>query len=87
MPRKAKIKLVLGRDYIVDTDGRTCLTADFLRARGECCDNGCRYCPYEKACLSATADAAPGDDTAGYGVGVPPARAKPRPTARSAQRG
>jgi hypothetical protein len=33
-------------DYeIFDADGA--LTADFLLARGYCCANGCRNCPYE----------------------------------------
>lgn len=65
MSRKSKPKLVLGRDYIVDRDGRTCLTAEFLRGRGECCDNSCRYCPFERACTAGTADAAIGGDAAG----------------------
>jgi hypothetical protein len=32
-------------DDIFDEDGA--LTAEFLLARGYCCGNGCRNCPYE----------------------------------------
>ncbi|HEX6506290.1 MAG TPA: DUF5522 domain-containing protein [Chloroflexota bacterium] len=32
-------------DDIFDEDGA--LTAQFLLARGYCCGNGCRNCPYE----------------------------------------
>jgi hypothetical protein len=50
MPRKQKPKLVPGQDYIVDSDGRVCLTAHYLLSQGECCTNGCRYCPYAEQC-------------------------------------
>jgi len=29
-------------------DGLMILTANFLRERGHCCNNGCRNCPYPK---------------------------------------
>lgn len=35
-----------GEDYYVDEDGRVVLTASWLLARGYCCGNGCRHCPY-----------------------------------------
>ena len=46
--RKRKPKLVLGRDYIIDTDGRCVLTHDYLKSLGACCGKDCRYCPYDK---------------------------------------
>jgi Family of unknown function (DUF5522) len=35
-----------GLDYYFDA-GRMVLTARYLLARGHCCDNGCRHCPYK----------------------------------------
>jgi hypothetical protein len=32
--------------YLDPGTGYTVLTAAFLRARGSCCDSGCRHCPY-----------------------------------------
>lgn len=32
------------REHIFDANGA--LTAQFLLARGHCCGNGCRNCPY-----------------------------------------
>lgn len=37
-----------GRDFYLD-DGLMVLTEHFLRARGWCCGNGCRHCPYGNA--------------------------------------
>jgi hypothetical protein len=34
-----------GRDYHVE-DGLFVFTAHYLRARGFCCQSGCRHCPY-----------------------------------------
>ena len=39
----------LGRGSMVYIDPRTgfsVLTAGYLKARGSCCDSGCRHCPY-----------------------------------------
>ena len=36
---------VEGRDYYIE-DGRWVFTAHYLRARGYCCQSGCRHCPY-----------------------------------------
>jgi Family of unknown function (DUF5522) len=36
-----------GDDTYLDPD--TCyavMTVEFLRSRGDCCDSGCRHCPY-----------------------------------------
>lgn len=44
MPRRPK--LVLGKDYIIDRDGRSVFTAEFLLGLGACCGNDCRNCPY-----------------------------------------
>jgi hypothetical protein len=30
-------------------DREGALTAEFLRSRGYCCENGCRNCPYEQS--------------------------------------
>jgi hypothetical protein len=37
--------LTEGRDYYTEA-GLFVLTADYLRRRGFCCQNGCRHCPY-----------------------------------------
>ncbi|HEY0407936.1 MAG TPA: DUF5522 domain-containing protein [Pyrinomonadaceae bacterium] len=37
--------LVEGRDYYLER-GLMVFTAQFLRARGYCCESGCRHCPY-----------------------------------------
>lgn len=39
--------LVRGDPGYADPEtGLTVLTAAFLRGRAECCDTGCRHCPY-----------------------------------------
>jgi Family of unknown function (DUF5522) len=39
-----------GRDGYVDPrTGFFVFTSAYLLARGECCDSGCRHCPYPKA--------------------------------------
>ena len=35
-----------GVDYAIDDAGRLTFTAAHLLARGECCGNGCKHCPY-----------------------------------------
>jgi hypothetical protein len=37
--------LVEGRDYYLE-QGLMVFTAEFLRARGYCCESNCRHCPY-----------------------------------------
>lgn len=32
--------------YVDPASGYSVLTAGYLAARGTCCDNGCRHCPY-----------------------------------------
>jgi len=32
--------------YVDPTSGFSVFTADFLAGRGECCDSGCRHCPW-----------------------------------------
>jgi len=32
--------------YVDPTTGLFVLTARFLRDRGQCCERGCRHCPY-----------------------------------------
>lgn len=38
---------VEGIDFYFD-DGLMVLTRKYLVERGQCCDSGCRHCPYEK---------------------------------------
>jgi len=33
-------------DFYLDADGNTVFTATYHLKRGNCCDNGCRHCPY-----------------------------------------
>jgi hypothetical protein len=33
-------------DFYLDADGNTVFTAAYHLKRGNCCDNGCRHCPY-----------------------------------------
>ncbi|HKC63004.1 MAG TPA: DUF5522 domain-containing protein [Pyrinomonadaceae bacterium] len=42
-----KQPLVEGEDYYIE-NGLYVFTASFLRARGYCCQSGCRHCPYPK---------------------------------------
>ncbi|MBM4252880.1 MAG: hypothetical protein FJ146_12985 [Deltaproteobacteria bacterium] len=35
-----------GVDFYWNEDGLMVLTAHYLLARGHCCKNGCRHCPY-----------------------------------------
>jgi hypothetical protein len=46
--RPEPAKLEEGLDYYFE-NGLMVLTARFLSARGYCCDNGCRHCPYPKS--------------------------------------
>ena len=36
-----------GIHYYYNDQGLVVLTAEFLRARGYCCGNGCLHCPYD----------------------------------------
>jgi hypothetical protein len=33
-------------DFYLDADGNTVFTAQYHLKRGNCCDSGCRHCPY-----------------------------------------
>ncbi|HEX8495500.1 MAG TPA: DUF5522 domain-containing protein [Pyrinomonadaceae bacterium] len=44
-PADSQGPLVAGRDYYLER-GLMVFTAEFLRARGYCCESGCRHCPY-----------------------------------------
>ena len=46
-------RLTEGRDFRVDPLGRYVFTASYLRARGTCCGNKCRNCPYGWASVPA----------------------------------
>jgi hypothetical protein len=37
--------LIEGRDYYIEK-GKYVFTTYYLKARGYCCHNGCRHCPY-----------------------------------------
>ena len=41
------VDLIEGIDYTVE-NGCWVFTADYLRRRGYCCENGCRNCPYRE---------------------------------------
>ena len=45
---EVKTELVPGEDYYIES-GNWVFTAKFLKARGYCCDSGCRHCPYKDA--------------------------------------
>jgi hypothetical protein len=36
-----------GADYYYNPDGFFVLTREYLLARGYCCGNGCKNCPYD----------------------------------------
>ena len=38
--------LVENEDYYIDVNGLLVFTSSYLLARGYCCGNGCRHCPY-----------------------------------------
>jgi hypothetical protein len=38
-----------GRDYTLDVQGRWVFTAGYLKARGTCCFQACRNCPWGQA--------------------------------------
>jgi hypothetical protein len=40
--------LVENEDYYIDKNGLLVFTEKYLLARGFCCGNGCRHCPYHK---------------------------------------
>lgn len=44
-PAESPPQLVEGKDYYLER-GRMVFTAAFLMARGQCCESGCRHCPY-----------------------------------------
>lgn len=41
--------LVENEDFYLDPRGYRVMTEKFLAARGYCCGNGCRHCPYHPA--------------------------------------
>ncbi len=41
----AKENLILGWDYYIEK-GNVVFTERYLLKRGECCNNGCRHCPW-----------------------------------------
>jgi Family of unknown function (DUF5522) len=42
-----KQELIEGEDYYLNEKGLLTFTAKYLAARGYCCGNGCRHCPYD----------------------------------------
>ncbi|HEY8666253.1 MAG TPA: DUF5522 domain-containing protein [Tepidisphaeraceae bacterium] len=49
-----KRKLVLGKDYTLNENGRAVLSREYLLGRGECCGNDCASCPYPEAQRAGT---------------------------------
>jgi len=39
-------QLIEGVDYTINSDGNLVFTAEYLKKRGYCCQNGCQNCPY-----------------------------------------
>jgi len=39
-------KLIAGEDYYYNSEGFVVLTAKYHLAKGACCGNGCKHCPY-----------------------------------------
>jgi hypothetical protein len=37
-----------GKDFYYNEDGRRVMTEYFHLKRGNCCENGCKHCPYKK---------------------------------------
>jgi hypothetical protein len=46
-------KPIEGEDYYLDEFGRMVFTAAYHLKRGQCCDSGCRHCPYPTSKSSA----------------------------------
>jgi len=42
--------------YMDPDSGLLVMTANYLRERGYCCENGCRHCPYEDELAAAPTD-------------------------------
>jgi hypothetical protein len=42
--------LVEGIDYYIE-NGRWVFTREYLLRRGNCCNSGCRHCPYSKQAI------------------------------------
>ena len=42
-----KQKFEEGYDYYYNADGFVVLTKEYHLARGYCCGNGCKHCPYD----------------------------------------
>lgn len=40
-------QLIKGEDYYVTDDGLYVFTEKYLLARGHCCGNGCKHCPFD----------------------------------------
>jgi len=55
----AKTRLQPGVDYYIDDRGRLVFTAAHHLARGYCCGNGCRHCPYPRDASNAPCSAPP----------------------------
>jgi hypothetical protein len=53
------VKLLEGEHYYYDEKGRMVLTEKYLKARGYCCGNGCKHCPYSEAEFEAAKAAKP----------------------------
>ena len=46
MQKKIK-KMIEGRQYYIDVDGKYVFTELYHKERGYCCGNACRHCPYQ----------------------------------------
>ena len=42
-----KQELIENEDFYFNEEGNIIFTEKYLLSNGECCGNGCRYCPYD----------------------------------------
>lgn len=68
----AEIRLRRGVDFYIDDQGLMVFTAAFHLARGYCCGNRCRHCPYpyEVSADRHSAPKSPPDGPLGIGGGL-----------------
>ncbi len=45
---ESQLMLIEGLDYYIEND-KWVFTAAYLKRRGNCCNQGCRNCPYKKS--------------------------------------
>ena len=74
MPRRRKIKPVLGKDYTIDSLGNAQFTKDYLRSLGTCCLHACCNCPWKDKSDSTTPESRGDSPVASNPQQIPPPR-------------